>query len=69
MTTPTSYIAPDGKLYTYKQYVNWSGYRPVEGCRQVRKGSGNNMRMFSETVEHNSEAGYLKILTDFTIQD
>lgn len=33
MTTPTSYIAPDGKLYTYKQYVNWSGYRPVEGIQ------------------------------------
>lgn len=66
MTTTQTYIDPSGKLFTYKKFVNWEGYREVEG-------SGTVMAINDHTAERlivpiNSRIVTI-VFTDFTIQD
>lgn len=65
MTTTQTFIAPDGKLYTHKKYVNWEGVRQVEGTVKCSVGWGDSI---PETATH-FETKYEHIFIDFTIQD
>lgn len=69
MTTPqpTTYIAPDGRLYTYKQFENWSGYRPVEGSEELRLRPGAHT-VSANDFAYDSKTGAITPVT-FSIQD
>lgn len=60
-----TFIAPDGKLYTHKKFVNWEGVREVEGVSDAFP-IGIHHDMEITTVHPKT---MLPIFIDFTIQD
>lgn len=68
MGTPSTYIAPDGKLYTYMEFVNWKGYRPVEGscAKNARRGRRTEGEI---TDYYDEEIGFRRFEANFIIED
>lgn len=66
MTTQT-FIAPDGKLYTYKKYVNWEGVREVVGSKCASNGKHTESIPEESMIKIGSTV--ISDWSDFTIQD
>jgi len=64
--TSKTFINPDGKLITHKKYVNWEGFREVEGVNCLTsKGSFPHVGNGDFIIITNSTV----TVFSFTIQD
>lgn len=71
MPLTQTFIAPDGKLYTYKKFVNWEGVRQVEGVEgydHISNGADKLLIHGQPEVASSWGKGII-LFVDFTIQD